>query len=392
MRLSHGIHLAYCTNIHRGGDWPETFHSLNEHTLRVRERVAAGRPYAIGLRLGDTASRQLGQADELARFRAWLDENDCYVFTINGFPHGDFHGNRVKEQVYQPDWTTPERVEYTKRLFDILAEIAPAESGGSVSTVPCSFKEFISSDEQVEAMRRNLWEVVQHIDALSEQSGKDLHLGLEPEPLCYLETSDEMIRFYHQLRDDRPRDDRLAKRLGINYDTCHLAVEFEEAADALRSLAAEGIRISKLHFSSALKVRPSAELLDGLAGFAEDIYFHQVVVRGADGGLKRYRDLPEALAAAARGETIGDAEWRIHFHVPLHCPPTTLFDTTADQLQAAIAVLGANPSLCSHVEMETYTWEVLPSEMKQRDVVDQLAGEYDWTLAELARHGITPVD
>ena len=392
MRLSHGIHLAYCTNIHRGGDWPETFHSLNEHTLRVRERVAAGRPYAIGLRLGDTASRQLGQADELARFRSWLDENDCYVFTINGFPHGDFHGNRVKEQVYQPDWTTPERVEYTKRLFDILAEIAPAESGGSVSTVPCSFKEFISSDEQVEAMRRNLWEVVQHIDALSERSSKDLHLGLEPEPLCYLETSDEMIRFYRQLRDDRPRDDRLAKRLGINYDTCHLAVEFEEAADALGSLAAEGIRISKLHFSSALKVRPSAELLDGLAGFTEDIYFHQVVVRGADGGLKRYRDLPEALAAAARGETIGDAEWRIHFHVPLHCPPTTLFDTTADQLQATIGVVGANPALCSHVEMETYTWEVLPGEMKQRDVVDQLAGEYDWTLGELARHGITPVD
>jgi len=392
MRLSHGIHLAYCTNIHRGGDWPETFRSLNEHTLRVRDRVSAGKPYAIGLRLGDTASRQLGQADELARFRAWLDENDCYVFTINGFPHGDFHGNRVKEQVYQPDWTTPERVEYTKRLFDILAEIAPAESGGSVSTVPCSFKEFISSDEQVEAMRRNLWEVVQHIDALSEQSGKDLHLGLEPEPLCYLETSDEMIRFYRQLRDERPGDDRLAKRLGINYDTCHLAVEFEEAADALGSLAAEGIRISKLHFSSALKVRPSAELLDGLAGFAEDIYFHQVVARGEDGVLTRYRDLPDALAAAAQGETEGGAEWRIHFHVPLHCPPTTLFDTTADQLQAAIAVLGANPLLCSHVEMETYTWEVLPSEMKQRDVVDQLAGEYDWTLAELARHGITPVD
>ena len=392
MRLSHGIHLAYCTNIHRGGDWAETFRSLNEHTLRVRERVGAGRPYAIGLRLGDKASRQLGQADELARFRAWLDENDCYVFTINGFPHGNFHRKRVKEQVYQPDWTTPDRVEYTKRLFDILAEISPAESGGSVSTVPCSFKEFISSDEQVEAMRRNLWEVVQHIDALSERSGKDLHLGLEPEPLCYLETSDEMTRFYRQLRDDRPGDDRLAKRLGINYDTCHLAVEFEEAADALGSLATEGIRISKLHFSSALKVRPSAESLDGLAGFAEDIYFHQVVAKGADGVLTRYRDLPDALAAAAQGETEGDAEWRIHFHVPLHCPPTKLFDTTADQLQAAIAVLGANPSLCSHVEMETYTWEVLPSEMKQRDVVDQLAAEYDWTLGELARHGITPVD
>ena len=130
MRLSHGIHLAYCTNIHRGGDWPETFQSLKEHTLRVRDRVSPNEPYAIGLRLGDTASRQLGQADELDAFRAWLEENRCYIFTVNGFPYGDFHGARVKEDVYAPDWTTPERVEYTKRLFDILAAIAPADSGG----------------------------------------------------------------------------------------------------------------------------------------------------------------------------------------------------------------------------------------------------------------------
>ena len=392
MRLSHGIHLAYCTNIHRGGDWPETFRSLNEHTLRVRDRLSAGKPYAIGLRLGDTASRQLGQVDELDRFREWLDKNNCYVFTINGFPYGDFHGKRIKEQVYRPDWTTHERVGYTKRLFDILAELAPADAGGSVSTVPCSFKEFITTDGQVEAMRRNLWEVIEYIDALSETSGKDLHLGLEPEPLCYLETSDEMIRFYRQLRDDRPGDDRLGRRLGINYDTCHLAVEFEEAADALGSLVEEGIRISKLHFSSALKVRLGAEAFDGLAGFAEDIYFHQVVARGEGGELARYRDLPDALAAAARRESAGDTEWRIHFHVPLHCPPTALFDTTADQLQAAVGVLGTNPTLCSHIEMETYTWEVLPDEMKQRDVADQLVGEYEWTLAQLAGQGILPID
>ena len=392
MRLSHGIHLAYCTNIHRGGDWPETFRSLSEYTLRVRDRVSNGKPYAIGLRLGDTASRQLTQADALEKFRAWLDENNCYVFTINGFPYGDFHGKRVKEQVYKPDWTTPERVEYTKRLFDILAAIAPADAGGSVSTVPCSFKEFITTGEQVEAMRRNVWDVVEHIDALSEKTGKDLHLGLEPEPLCYLETTGEMIRFYRQLRDDRPGDDRLSRRLGINYDACHLAVEFEEAAAALGSLVGEGIRISKLHFSSALKVRPSAGTLDGLAKFAEDIYFHQVVAKGADGALTRHRDLPDALAAAERGETIDDTEWRIHFHVPLHYPPTALFDTTADQLQRVIETIAANPAICSHIEMETYTWEVLPSELKQRDVVDQLAGEYDWTFAKLAEQGIHPAD
>ena len=392
MRLSRDIHLAYCTNIHRGGDWPETFRSLSEYTLRVRDRVSAGKPYAIGLRLGDIASRQLAQAGELYKFRAWLEENNCYVFTINGFPYGDFHGKRVKEQVYKPDWTTVERVEYTKRLFDILASIAPAELGGSVSTVPCSFKQFITTAEQVEAMRRNVWDVVEYIDILSKKTGRDLHLGLEPEPLCYLETTDEMIQFYRQLRDDHPGDDRLPKRLGINYDACHLAVEFEDAADALGSLIAEGIRISKLHLSSALKVRPSAETLDALAGFAEDIYFHQVVARDVDGLLTRHRDLPDALNAAARGETTDDNEWRIHFHVPLHCPPTALYGTTADQLQCVIETLAANPAMCSHIEMETYTWEVLPNEMKQRDVVDQLAGEYDWTLAKLAEQGIYSVD
>ena len=391
MRLSHGIHLAYCTNIHRGGDWPETLRSLEEHTLRVRDRVSDGKPYAIGLRLGDAASRQLGQADELQRFRGWLKENNCYVFTVNGFPYGDFHGKRIKEEVYQPDWTTLERVEYTKRLFDILAELSPADTGGSVSTVPCSFKDFITTDEQVKAMRLNLWEVIEHVDELSEKTGKDMHLGLEPEPLCYLETSEEMIRFYRQLRDDRPADDRLIKRLGINYDTCHLAVEFEDAAAALGSLVAEGVRISKLHLSSALSVKPDAKVLDGLTDFAEDIYFHQVVAKGMDGELARYRDLPDALAAVAQGETVDDPEWRIHFHVPLHCPPCDLFDTTSEQLKAAIAVLGAVPGMCSHVEMETYTWEVLPNEMKQRDVADQLVGEYEWTLSQLAGHGILPV-
>ena len=390
MRLSHGIHLTYCTNIHRGGDWPETFQSLKDHTLRVRDRVSPDEPYAIGLRLGDAASRQLGQEEDQKRFRAWLAENNCYVFTVNGFPYGDFHGTRVKENVYTPDWTTHERVDYTKRLFDILAAIAPEDSGGSVSTVPCSYKEFITTDAQVAAMRLNLWEVVDYIDELSERSGKDLHLGVEPEPLCYLETSEEMIQFYREMKADRPGDPRLAKRLGINYDTCHLAVEFEEAADALGALVAEGIRISKLHFSSAMKVRPSPEVVEGLASYAEDIYFHQVIAQTEDGELRRYRDLPNALELAANGQTAGDREWRIHFHVPLHCSPTNLFDTTADQLQRTIQFLGTSPAICSHIEMETYTWEVLPDDMKQRDVVDQLVGEYDWTLAKLAEQGIAP--
>jgi sugar phosphate isomerase/epimerase len=380
MELPGGLHLAYCTNIHRGETWTETFDNLERYTLRVRERVGRGAPYAIGLRLSELAARELSQADALRTFRRWLDKHDCYVFTINGFPYGRFHGTRVKEQVYAPDWTTVERVTYTNRLFDLLAELVPPGVDGSVSTVPCSFKSFIQSDDQVRAMRARLWETIEHVATLSERSGRQLHLGLEPEPLCYLETSEETTRWFHQMRDDRPGDPRLDQHLGVNYDACHLAVEFEEPHAAIAHFEQHGVRLSKIHFSSALKVQPTSEARNALASFTDDVYLHQVVARTADGSLRRHLDLDLALAAAARA-SVPDEEWRVHFHIPLHCQPGTLFHSTVDHLLGLLDLLAARPQLCSHAEMETYTWEVLPHHLKQRDVVEQLVAEYEWTLA-----------
>jgi sugar phosphate isomerase/epimerase len=391
MNLHHGLHLAYCTNIHRGQTWRETLDTLNRHTLAVRQRVCPDHPYAIGLRLGDQASRELSDPSTLSAFRRWLDDHHCYVFTINGFPFGQFHGGRVKEQVYVPDWTTNERVEYTNRLFDLLVELIPEGAEGSVSTVPGSFKEFIHSAEQDRAMRDNLWRCVQHIAALSERTRRKLHLGLEPEPLCHLETSDETVAFFDRLRADHPNDERLGPHLGVNYDNCHLAVEFEEPADVIRKFRENGIRISKLHFSSALNVRPTEEARAALRGFLDEVYFHQVIARPPGGTLTRYRDLDVALDAAAERPPEPGTEWRIHFHIPLHSEPTPLFGTTSDHILGVMDELRANPGLCSHIEMETYTWEVLPAELKNRDVVDQLVAEYDWTLKRLRERGMGPV-
>jgi sugar phosphate isomerase/epimerase len=377
MKLSHGLHLAYCTNIHRGQTWVETWEALKRYTLAVRDRVSPKAPYAIGLRLSDQASRELSDSKQLLAFQSWLEKENCYVFTINGFPYGQFHGTRVKEQVYAPDWTTRERLEYTCRLFDLLDALRPEGVEGSVSTVPCSYKEFIHSTAQDKAMRDNLWRCIEHI------AGKSLHLGLEPEPLCYVETSQETVEFIERMRGDRPGDDRLDRHLGVNYDTCHLAVEFEEPADVLRRFKEHKVRISKLHLSSALKVQANAATRTALRAFADDTYFHQVIERAPDGTLKRYKDLDVAFAQA------GENEWRIHFHVPLHSPPTKLFGNTADHLMGVLDALKDDPKLCSHLEMETYTWEVMPAEMKKRDVVDQLAGEYDWTLKHLADRGFT---
>jgi hypothetical protein len=386
MRLGHGLQLAYCTNIHRGETWTETFDNLNRHTLAVRERVAPDQAYAIGMRLSHRAACELSAPEALTKFRHWLDRHDCYVFTINGFPFGPFHGASVKEQVYVPDWTTRERVDYTKCLFDLLAQLVPPGIDGSVSTVPCTFKEFDRSAEQERAMRANLWECVEHIARLSERSGRDLHLGLEPEPLCYLETTSEAVAFFERMRGDRPGDGRLDRHLGINYDACHLAVEFEDPKEGLERLTKAGIRLSKVHLSSALKVQPTPAAREALRSFADSTYLHQVVVRCADGRLVRYRDLEPALSA----RTTPDAgeEWRIHFHVPLYSAPSALFDTTSDHLLGVLDVLARQPDLSRHLEMETYTWEVLPAELKKRGVVDQLVAEYSWTLERLAERGL----
>jgi sugar phosphate isomerase/epimerase len=388
MKLSHDLHLAYSTNIHRGENWAETFDALKQYTLAVRQQVCPDAPYAIGLRLSDLASRELSEPAMLREFQRWLDQHQCYVFTINGFPFGRFHGGRVKEQVYVPDWTTRERVEYTNRLFDLLAQIVPSGVEGSVSTVPCSFKEFINTEGQRRALRANLWQCVEHIAKLSERSGKKLHLGLEPEPLCYLETSAETVQFFEEMRVDRPNDPRLAEHLGVNYDTCHLAVEYEEPQDVIRSFQEHRIRISKLHFSSALKVRPTPEARQALKAFADDIYFHQVIARSADGTLTRYRDLDVAFNPQSELRTPQSDEWRIHFHIPLHSRPTLLFDNTSDHLLGVMDILKNDPALCSHLEMETYTWEVMPPELKNRSVVDQLVAEYQWCLEQLAERGI----
>ncbi len=393
MRLNHGLHLAYCTNIHRGETWRETFDSLQSHTLAVRERVCPQKPFAIGLRLSNRSARELSEPATLLAFQRWLAQKNCYVFTLNGFPFGQFHGIRVKEQAYLPDWTSPERLAYTNLLFELLAKLLPPGVEGSVSTLPGSFKGFHLHPDALKIARNNLWYCVEHIAHLSEQTGRKLHLGLEPEPLCLLESSGETIRLFDRLRLEHPRDPRLAEHLGVNYDTCHFAMNYEEPQNALLCLYQHGIKISKIHLSSALKVHPTVETREALKTFANDIYLHQVVVRDPVGSRSIYYDLPDALVDPdARRQTPDGVlpEWRIHFHVPLHTPIGPLFETTSDHLLAVLDLLADSPALCSHLEMETYTWEVLPPELKSRSVVEQLAAEYEWLLPQLAERGLAP--
>jgi hypothetical protein len=377
-----GAHLAYCTNIHPAESWQETLQVLKTHTLKVRDKVCpASSPYAIGLRLSALAASELLQGNHLAEFKSWLEDENCYVFTINGFPYGSFHGTRVKEKVYQPDWASEERLQYTNNLFSIIAQIVPEGVEGSVSTLPGSFKEF-HADEN--AIFNNLEACAKHIEALSIKHNRDLHLGLEPEPLGHFENTEETLRFFDDFLQSVNDPELIRRRIGVNYDTCHFALEFDDCLNSLNTLRSAGLRISKVHLSSALEFDPhSQKAIEAIVAFDEPTYLHQVIVSDVNKRLTRFNDLPDFLAhhepSGSRFESPCRA--RIHFHIPLYADPAQPLRSTQGHAIDAIKYLKANPSFCSHFEIETYTWGVLPSELKI-PIEDQISREYSWVFSQ----------
>ena len=391
-------HLGYCTNIHPAETWEETFAVLKSHTLAVRDKVLGSKnypdhtEYAIGLRLSAQAAEELLTLDDkdepghLFAFKEWLKQENCYVFTINGFPYGNFHGTRVKEKVYQPDWTTDERLNYTNKLVTILAELLPEGVDGSVSTLPGSFKEFEADEHQMFAY---LYDHSRFLENISAESGKDLHLGLEPEPLGHFENTQETInffdRFYAWAALQGLESKHIKNRIGVNYDTCHFALEFEDCHQSLDALRSAGIRISKIHLSSALVFNPnSADALKAIRSFDEPTYLHQVIIKNTDTSLTRYKDIPEYFETieyqAAKIKPQGEA--RCHFHIPLYAEPRHPLKSTQDHASAALDYLKKHPDFCTHFEIETYTWAVLPDDL-QLPIHDQIAKEYTWVMNDL---------
>lgn len=361
--------ITYCSNIHPGESWAETFANLKRHIPAVKAAVLPDGAFPIGLRLSQRAALDL-DPNENARFSTWLRENDCFVPTLNGFPYGSFHGQRVKENVYLPDWRSPERAAYTMRLADLLAGWLPDQVSGSISSVPLGFKGVVDWQD-LPTMRQQLLVVLNHLRRIQEVQGKEIVLALEPEPGCLLETTEEVCRFFAQLA----LPDALRGLLGICYDGCHQAVEFEDPATSLARLAEADIRIAKVQVSSALRIA-GAEC-ERLRRFDEPCYLHQVVVRDQDASLHRYRDLGEALE---RHDRAAGEEWRCHFHVPIFIAEMPDYATTQPFLRNLLPLLPRDVLL----EVETYTWEVLPLELRRETVTDSIIREIQWLEAELS--------
>jgi sugar phosphate isomerase/epimerase len=387
--------LTYCTNIHAGESLPDITASLDAHVPAIKAAVSPEAPFGVGLRLSAIAAASLIEPATGESFREQLARLGAYVFTLNAFPYGPFHGTRVKEHVYEPDWRTDERVRFTKDAATILADLLPEGGYGSISTVPGAFKPSSAAPRAVAEISERLARIAADLVRLERQTGRTIALALEPEPFCFLETVDETLAFFEDRLFAREAVARFAtsvglgteeaetalrRHLGVCYDVCHGAVEFEDPVTALRTLIRAGIAVPKIQLSAAMRVpRMASDRLAQLSRFDTGVYLHQVVVQ--NGHLRRFVDLPDAFRAYERGEA--DGEWRIHCHVPVFLSTLGELGSTQDTLVALLRALKAE-SLSPHLEVETYTWDVLPPHLKTRSKAHDIARELEFVLQELS--------
>lgn len=376
-------HLTYCLNVHPGERWEDNFAAIRTHALAVRERVAPGQPFGLGLRLGCAAAHSLAEPAQLKAFQAFLREHDLYVFTINGFPYGEFHDTAVKKRVYAPDWRSDDRLSYTVLLADILAALLPEGVTGSISTVPASYRTWVEGQDDIDAIVSNLAACASRLVRIEEHTGRRVSLALEPEPDCLFDTTSQTVAFFTSVLADHEVMKRLdfdwRRYLGVCLDTCHLAVVFDDPAAGLRELERHGILVSKVQISTALRASTGGETASRLAAFADGTYLHQVRMCSADGTQHRFPDLTEeALSAVAKDE---HGEVRVHVHVPLYFEESGSLRSTGGDLPRFFEGLLASP--VDHLEIETYTFNVLPAPLAAMPIDESVAREYRWVLERL---------
>jgi sugar phosphate isomerase/epimerase len=382
MRFRHAdgstLHLSYCSNVHPGEDVESIVAQLGRFAGPVRAALGTDR-LGVGLWIPASAAAQLaGDASDLIRLRDELARHRLEIVTLNGFPYGGFHAPVVKRTVYRPDWTEPARLAYTLDLARLLARLLPEDvEFGSISTLPLGWREgwsAASTTTACDALRR----LAAGLAALAEETGRCIRVGLEPEPGCIVERCDEAVEVLADLDPEW---------VGICLDACHLAVQFDDPVPTIAAAAEAGVPIVKAQVASALRVpQPNVDARGGpLASFVEPRFLHQTRERDGSGRVISVDDLDVAIAGALPGIS----EWRVHFHVPVHHGGVST--TQPELVETLRALVGGPAARTAHLDVETYTWTVLPADQRPADDAGLVAGlvrELSWTRDRLTEVGL----
>src|SRR6516164_2457662 len=398
MDLGNGLgHLTYSTLVHPGDDWEQMWASLTTYVPKVKARFAHNQRFGVSLRLSASSAQTLaGSAAERDKLKKFLADNGMYLYTVNAFPYGAFKGTLVKEQVYEPDWRSEERTRYTTNVADVLADVCGAGISPSIQSAPLGFKPRVTGSDVVASYTDHVLRVAAHLVALEQRTGCTVTLALEPEPYCFLETTDEAVDYFTHHLYSGAAAERLAKlahipiseahvalrrHVGIVFGICHQAVEYEDITESLQKLTDAGIPIFKLQEAAALHVPEVTQTaVDTLKRYAKTIYLTQTMEK-RNGKLNRFLNLDNAIAAFEKDP--GPREWRIHIHVPVFLDDLGPFRTTRFAIADALRFHKQRP-LSRQLEIETYTWDMLPESLKTGDIVEYVCREIDWVRGQLS--------
>ena len=378
-KTGHAMHypLSYCTNVHPCRSHNDLEKIISQEARSVQKQC--GFDIGVGLWLPEVVISEVAQDETVTRsIASLLADQGLQCYSLNAFPFGDFHSERVKEKVYLPDWSDIRRLEYTRLCSEFLAGVLTGEDEGSISTLPLAYKQAVHSPEFYKRAIDQLVQLSRDLDRLHYETGKTIRLAIEPEPFCLLETTPETIHFFEMLWDAADKagvGELVRQHIGVCYDVCHQAVEFENASVAISDLSAADIRINKVQISCAIELdKPSDEKArEALATFAEHRYLHQTFARHSDGRVISHTDLSQELALDPPSDWQQAEKWRVHFHVPVDADRLGPLGTTRSELILALQALAQLPYE-PHLEVETYTWPVLPG-VRRGDVTAGMARE-----------------
>jgi hypothetical protein len=397
MDLGKGLgHLTYSTLVHPGDTWEDMWASLTTYVPKVKARFAPRERFGVSLRLSNASATTLvNSTAEREKLKKFLADNDLYLYTVNAFPYGPFKNTIVKEQVYEPDWRSEERTQYTINVANVLADVAPDWIEPSIQSAPLGFKPRVTGKDVVDSYTEHVMRVAAHLVKLEAETGRTVTLALEPEPFCFLETTDETVDYFtNHLYSGRAAEmlARFAniavseaivaqrKFIGTVFDICHQAVVYEDIATSLQKLVDAGIPIFKLQEAAAMRIpNVTQKVVDTLKRYAKTIYLTQTVEK-KDGKLTRFLNLEDAFKAWEADP--GPREWRTHFHVPVFLDNLGEFGTTRFAIEDALKFHKRRP-LSRQLEIETYTWDVLPEQLKTGDIVDYVCRELEWVKGQL---------
>ncbi|MEN9679897.1 MAG: hypothetical protein RLZ57_1026 [Actinomycetota bacterium] len=399
MDLSNGYgNLTYSTLVHPGDTWEDMKASLQQYVPEVKKRISPDKPFGVSLRLANSSVETLiAQPQERAWLKKFLTDNDLYIFTINAFPYGPFKNVVVKENVYEPDWTTDQRTKYTMNIADILAEVTREVDEPTIQTAPLAYRPKVTDQAYQEKFNENIYRVVAHLMNLEKRTGRRIKLAVEPEPYCFLETIPETVEWFQTKIYSLPAAQQISKisgnplsevfgavrrYLGVVLDICHQSVEFEDITGDIELLSQAGIPIFKLQEAAALRVdNVTPEIVEELKKYTGTIYLSQTTEL-RNGVITRFLNLEDAIAAWEKDP--GPREWRTHFHVPVFIDSLGPFKTTRSGIDDALRVHAKTP-LSNHLEIETYTWDVLPAHLKSGDITEYVVRELEYVRDELFR-------